>query len=796
VCISILHFADTLRMASYGAGMSQHEFMLKDECLVVNYNDEIIGSDNKYNVHKFVAGQPKGIVHRAFSVMLFDDKGRLLLQQRAASKITFPHVWTNTCCSHPLHGQTPPEVDEVYDGKTEPMGIKHAAVRKLRHELGTKAGALKAENFKYMGRVHYWAADSVTHGPNTPWGEHEIDYLLLYQMPPGTTLELAPNAEEVMAVDWVTAAELTRRMEDPTLLWSPWFRVIARELLFGWWGDLDKSLKLMPYSPIRRFDAPSEHRKGGGVHDGAAATELADLAAAESKLEWTSAERRTLTLKSEREARRRDLTSATRSKAAAAANKQGAYGKVPTHSHSKKEQLSYPLEIACGLYLKFVPGALPLNLKVKPDDTDLLFCDVKLGEVSRSFAAVIRQLPSDLAVDILIFYIVLRGLDTVEDDMTAFKGKEHVKCEHLRAFGREYLGDEKWSMSGVGEGAERELLEGFGAVSRVFNRLPKSSQDVIRDITIQMGDGMADFVSVDMGQGTVSCEAYARYCHMVAGLVGEGLSLIFVGRGMETEACLGQGVFVWPFCKAPADKPANTLGIANSMGLFLQKTNILRDYLEDYVDNRAFWPQDVWKKFARTNDLGEFARPTAHGAGAKKGAFDAKADPLGAQIVGMGTRTTGLDCLNFLVADALELVPDCLTYLEMLKTPEVFRFCAIPQVMAIATLEEVFDNPKVFTGVVKIRKGLTARLLLDSGSLDGVYVWFNRLARRIASRCPKNDPSREKILKATTVIVNLTQKRATATEHKLLAMRIAVLFAICAAVMAFFFPKALGLQMK
>jgi farnesyl-diphosphate farnesyltransferase len=132
----------------------------------------------------------------------------------------------------------------------------------------------------------------------------------------------------------------------------------------------------------------------------------------------------------------------------------------------------------------------------------------------------------------------------------------------------------------------------------------------------------------------------------------------------------------------------------------------------------------------------------------------------------------------------------------MLKTPEVFRFCAIPQVMAIATLEEVFDNPKVFTGVVKIRKGLTARLLLDSGSLDGVYVWFNRLARRIASRCPKNDPSREKILKATTVIVNLTQKRATATEHKLLAMHIAVLFAICAAVMAFFFPKALGLQMK
>lgn len=46
-----------------------------------------------------------------------------------------------------------------------------------------------------------------------------------------------------------------------------------------------------------------------------------------------------------------------------------------------------------------------------------------------------------------------------------------------------------------------------------------------------------------------------------------------------------------------------------SMGLFLQKTNIIRDYLEDYVDGRAFWPQDVWKKHSKTGQLGEFALP-------------------------------------------------------------------------------------------------------------------------------------------------------------------------------------------
>ena len=111
--------------------------------------------------------------------------------------------------------------------------------------------------------------------------------------------------------------------------------------------------------------------------------------------------------------------------------------------------------------------------------------------------------------------------------------------------------------------------------------------------------------------------------------------------------------------------------------------------------------------------------------------------------MGKGCRASGLHCLNYLVADALELVPDSLEYLARLNTPEVLRFCAIPQVMAIATLEACFDNPRLFTGVVKIRKGLTARLLLDSASLDGVHYWFHELAGAVAARCPADDPSRD-----------------------------------------------------
>ena len=263
--------------------------------------------------------------------------------------------------------------------------------------------------------------------------------------------------------------------------------------------------------------------------------------------------------------------------------------------------LPHPSQVSAALYVKFVPGALKNNLIV--GDADLKFCDDKLGQVSRSFAAVIHQLPNDLSWDILIFYLVLRALDTIEDDMTAFlsnpqvhrfasdasllvsmrayrrvgpptrrvahalikgwelpsraarqtarpSGRERAcvaciqlqaKCDHLIAFGKKYLGDESWSMDGVGEGAEKELLQGFGAVSRVFNKLPAGSQDVIRDITIKMGQGMADYASVDLGQGTVDMAAYAEYCHMVAGLVGEGLTRSFLERKLESPEIAGQG---------------------------------------------------------------------------------------------------------------------------------------------------------------------------------------------------------------------------------------------------------------
>jgi isopentenyl-diphosphate delta-isomerase len=105
----------------------------------------------------------QGLLHRAFSVFLFDSDNKLLLQQRASEKITFPDMWTNTCCSHPLGipGETGSGLEESV------MGVKRAAQRKLDHELGIKAEQVPIDQFKFLTRIHYKAPSDGN------WGEHE-----------------------------------------------------------------------------------------------------------------------------------------------------------------------------------------------------------------------------------------------------------------------------------------------------------------------------------------------------------------------------------------------------------------------------------------------------------------------------------------------------------------------------------------------------------------------------------------------------------------------------------------------
>jgi farnesyl-diphosphate farnesyltransferase len=241
---------------------------------------------------------------------------------------------------------------------------------------------------------------------------------------------------------------------------------------------------------------------------------------------------------------------------------------------------------------------------------------------------------------------------------------------------------------------------------------------------------------------------YNRYCHFVAGLVREGLSRLFAASGLEKASFAGE------------------LHLSDQMGLFLQKINIIRDYLEDYVDGRACWPQSVWKKYSKSGDLGYFSN---------------QADPE--------ARVACLYCLNELITDGLELVPDCLAYMSKLQCVEVFRFCAIPQVMAIATYEKCYANPDVFTGVVKIRKGLSCKLILRTNNMPEVHDTFHSFAESImkkardARKAGAQDPSYERTIKACETILELTavqaakQRTANAVPVMLAAVCVLVLVA-------------------
>jgi isopentenyl-diphosphate delta-isomerase len=99
--------------------------------ILVNEQDEPVGVMEKMEVHK------KGLLHRAFSIFIFDSKGRMLLQQRALDKYHGGHLWTNACCSHPIPGET----------------LEKAAQRRLEEELGFTTPLNKIFTFTYHAIV-------------------------------------------------------------------------------------------------------------------------------------------------------------------------------------------------------------------------------------------------------------------------------------------------------------------------------------------------------------------------------------------------------------------------------------------------------------------------------------------------------------------------------------------------------------------------------------------------------------------------------------------------------------------
>ena len=161
---------------------------MEEFVVLVDQDDQKLGLMEKQQAH--VAG----LLHRAFSVFVFNSRGELMIQQRAASKYHSPTLWTNTCCSHPRDNET----------------YEQAAHRRLEEEMGFDCELEYKFNFIYKAHLEN---DLI---------EHELDHVFI------GTFDNEPklNPDEVMAYRWVELDDLKKDMEKNPQNYTAWFKII------------------------------------------------------------------------------------------------------------------------------------------------------------------------------------------------------------------------------------------------------------------------------------------------------------------------------------------------------------------------------------------------------------------------------------------------------------------------------------------------------------------------------------------------------------------------------------------
>ena len=162
--------------------------MKEEQVILVNENDEKIGLMAKQEAHI------KGVLHRAFSVFIFNDKNELMLQQRALHKYHTPGLWANTCCSHQRDGETSME----------------AGKRRLMEEMGFSVDLKETTTFIYKAPFD----NGLT--------EHELDHILVgsYEGEPEI------NPEEVASWKWMDLEMVREDIKNNPDIYTPWFKII------------------------------------------------------------------------------------------------------------------------------------------------------------------------------------------------------------------------------------------------------------------------------------------------------------------------------------------------------------------------------------------------------------------------------------------------------------------------------------------------------------------------------------------------------------------------------------------
>lgn len=164
---------------------------MEEKVILVDRQDNPLGLMPKMEAHE------KAVLHRAFSVFIFNDKGELLLQQRAADKYHSPLLWTNTCCSHQRNGET-----NIEAGK-----------RRLFEEMGFTTSLKEVFWFVYKAPFD----NGLT--------EHELDHVLVGKFNDKPII----NKEEVESYKWMSLEAVKTDIEEQPEIYTEWFKIIFKE---------------------------------------------------------------------------------------------------------------------------------------------------------------------------------------------------------------------------------------------------------------------------------------------------------------------------------------------------------------------------------------------------------------------------------------------------------------------------------------------------------------------------------------------------------------------------------------
>jgi len=164
---------------------------MEENVILVDVLDNQLGLMPKMEAHE------KAVLHRAFSVFIFNDEGELMLQQRAAHKYHSPLLWTNTCCSHQRDGES-----NIEAGK-----------RRLIEEMGFKTNLKEIFSFVYKAPFD----NGLT--------EHELDHVMIGNFNGAPKI----NPDEVASYKWMTLEAVKKDIELQPNIYTAWFKIIFKE---------------------------------------------------------------------------------------------------------------------------------------------------------------------------------------------------------------------------------------------------------------------------------------------------------------------------------------------------------------------------------------------------------------------------------------------------------------------------------------------------------------------------------------------------------------------------------------